>query len=322
MAEQRRLGLLLLLLATAGGAYGYGPLGDGSESGALPQPVVEVSKEGASLQNRVDEGLAVAGRADSAADRNPVTDPPKGANVSIDKNDSTQGSGNGEAAGWTLDDQVAVVQRAYGIQVILHPAVRRAEPVANGISQLSPEEAVRLLFRGYDFFLQYGAEGVEGANRLKRVWVFPRNEGDRQQIVAEELLQAARPPVSGDPAVELRNAMDRSSQEAQIVFARALNDQDENIRYKALDAALQEGLPVVPSLLEGAFLHDQSEVVRAAAFDALIIHSESESIDVAAMINLALEDPSPLVQSHALALQEAHDAPIASPGSELEPISE
>ena len=243
-----------------------------------------------------------------------TTDPLQAVQVSSEENGLTQVIG--ATTGRTLDEGLVALEQAHGIHIFLHPAVNKAERVADDVGDPSPEAALRFLLRGYDFFLQYGAEGEDGANRLRRVWVFPRNEGDRQQIVSEHVLEAALQPVRRGYAEELRDAMARSTEEAQSVVAHALNDEDENTRHDVLQTALQEGLPVSPSLLESALLHDQSDVMRAAAFDALILRSESDTIDVSAIIDLASQDPSPLVQSRALALREVLGTPVEPPQPE------
>jgi len=263
---------------------------------------------------------ATLGGTQPLTDEKPTVNQQQVAPVSSKEQSATQGSG--ATTGRTLGERLTALEQAHSIRILLHPAVNTAEQVADERGDLPPEIALGLLLHSYDFFLQYNAGQEEGTKRLKRVWVFPRNEGDRQQIVPEQVVEATRQPVSRDHAAELRNAMARSNEEAQSVLAGALDEEDENTRHNVLEAALHEGFPISPLLLERALLHDQSEVMRAAAFDALILRAESESLDVRAIIDLALQDPSPLVQSRALDLLEALDAPVEPPQPEQEPVSE
>ena len=264
--------------------------------------------------------LLTPGVVQPMAGEQPTTEPLEAPQVLSEENGPTPVSA--ATLGRTLGEQLAALERAHGIRILLHPAVSMAEQVANDIDDLPPDRALRLLLRGYDYFLQYGAEEKDGTHRLQRIWVFPRNEGDRLRIVPDHVPEVAPEPVPREHAAELRDAMARSTEEAQSVIARGLYYEDENVRHNTLETALQEGLPVSRSLLESVFLHDESEVMRAAAFEALILQSESESIDVSPIILLAQQDPSPLVQSRALALREALDAPVASPEPEQEPIDE
>jgi hypothetical protein len=230
--------------------------------------------------------------------------------------------GSGATTERPLGHWLDILMRAHGIEILLHPGVSTAAPATVSTDDLSLETGLRLLLHDYDFFLQYGAGEKEATNRVRRVWVFPRYEGDRQQIVPKYMPEAATPPAPRDHGAELREAMERSSEEAHGVLAGALGDEDENVRRDGLQAALQEGLPMSPSLLESVLLHDESEFMRAAAFDALILRSEPEGLDLNAVIDLAVQDPSPLVKSRALALREALGAPVSPPRLDGAPTGE
>src|SRR5574341_1417606 len=127
-----------------------------------------------------------------SAGEDPTVGPQEAPRLLSEENGSTQASA--ERSGGTLGEQLAALERTRRIRIFLHPAVSVAEQVANDVNDLSPEMALRLLLRGYDYFLQYGAEEEDGTHRLQRVWVFPRNEGDKLQVVPEHVFEAAPQP--------------------------------------------------------------------------------------------------------------------------------
>src|SRR5688572_27719106 len=57
----------------------------------------------------------------------------------------------------TLRQQLAALESAHEITILLHPAIRVNTPMVERVDLADPEPALRALLRGYDFFLQYGA---------------------------------------------------------------------------------------------------------------------------------------------------------------------
>jgi hypothetical protein len=220
----------------------------------------------------------------------------------------------------TLGEYLAALENAHQIIILLHPAIRGGMQVTERVELAEPEAALRTLLRGYDFFLQYEGASDASVGRLYRVWVFPRGSADSVRIVRAEDL--ATESSRTDLSAQLHDALTRSVEEAQGLVARALEDPDENVRQQALEAILRESLPVPEHLLEGVFLGDPSDTVRAAGFDALVARAVADGIDVTSTIDRALQDPSPLVHDRALALLESLGAdpppdrrqPPAKPG--------
>jgi hypothetical protein len=214
----------------------------------------------------------------------------------------------------TLGESLAALQDAHQIAIHVHPSVRMRARVPQAFDLADAEAALRTLLRGYDFFLQYADVPDTRIGRLQRVWVFPRGAADSLRIVREQDL--ATDASRTDVGTLLNDALTRSVEEAQGLVARALEDADENVRQQALEAILRETLPVPEHLLEGVFLGDASDTVRAAAFDALVARAIAEGRDVTATVDRALQDASPLVHDRALALLESLGAerPPEKPG--------
>jgi plasmid stabilization system protein ParE len=214
----------------------------------------------------------------------------------------------------TLRASLAALADAHHISIELHPAIRVTRQVAPAVNLADAEVALRTLLHGYDLFLQYAGASDARPGRLERVWVFPRGTADRLRIVREEDVSINSSPT--DLSTALNDALTRSIEEAEGVATRALDDPDENVRQQALEAILRETLPVAEHVLEGLFLGDPSDTVRAAAFDALAARAVADGVDVTPTLDRALQDPSPLVNDRARALRESLGTP---PGAAVKP---
>lgn len=215
----------------------------------------------------------------------------------------------------TLRQHLAALETAHEITILLHPSIRVNAPVAERVDLAAAEPALRALLRGYDFFLQYAGGAEAGTGRLRRVWVFPRGAADGVRLVRDEELAGEAP--RADFSTQFNDALTRSVEDAQGLVSRALEDTDENVRQQAVEAILRETLPVPDHVLEGVFLGDPSDTVRAAAFDALAARAVADGVDVTPTIDRALQDPSALVNDRARALLEslgADSPPPVKPG--------
>lgn len=206
--------------------------------------------------------------------------------------------------GRTIKEWLTYYEKHHGINFIMKASIESDTKRSEDFARLPLDAAMPALLEGYDFFLQYGTAG-EGASKLQRVYIFPPKGGSGMQP-SRPALAVVEP--SGTPASiaeEIREARNRSPYEAEEVVSRALDDDDENNRNNTLQIVHQEGVPLSSSLLEKVLFTDPSELVRASAFEAMMLQAEAEMTDPQALINLALDDPSPLVQYRAQTLQEA-----------------
>jgi hypothetical protein len=207
----------------------------------------------------------------------------------------------------TLGHALVSLEQAHRLTVVVDPAVRLDVPATLHVSALEPAAALGTLLRGYDFFLQFSGSTRATPGRLQRVWVFPRGAAEAVRVGRERDLSAGRS--ARDFGANLREALAQSAEDAATLIALAVDDVDENVRRQALEAVVQEALPVPRSLLEGAFMGDTSEAVRVAAFDALVAQADVDGTDVAPTIDLALQDPSPLLRERARDVLESRPRP-------------
>ena len=226
---------------------------------------------------------------------------------------------NVDAQPLTLRACLAALENAHQITILLHPSVQRGTQKAQCPNLADAEAALRSLLRGYDFFFQYAAASDASAVRLRRVWVFPRGDIESMRISPQE--EHVPGSCDADFNLQLSDALARSVEEAVAVVTRALEDLDENVRQQALDAIQREALPVPDHLIEGVFLGDASDNIRAAALDVLVTRVVADGGDVTATVDRALQDPSPLVHDRALSLMESLgvDLPPGEPRPPVKP---
>jgi hypothetical protein len=210
----------------------------------------------------------------------------------------------------TLRDSLAALEQAHDLTIFTHPAVRLGVRGPQAVDLNAAETALRTLLHGYDIFLQYTSGTRNDAGRLQRVWVFPRGAAASLRIVNEDEIATDGP--ERDLGSQLRDALAESPEAAVAVVTRAIEDADDNVRQQALEAVVQEALPVPRYVLESAFMGDRSEAVRVAAFDALVAQAAVEGADVTATIDVALQDPSPLLRERAQAVLESLPKPEGS----------
>lgn len=146
--------------------------------------------------------------------------------------------------------------------------------------------------------LQYRSEAVDGSEK-------------RQPLIYETLREAIARTPGGDPDV----------------LIDALHDENEEVRQKALELALYEGITVDREVIEDLLFGDPSEYVRVAAFEALKAKYAAEGEDIRQLVDWGLNETDTMVENLAMDLEEALNAPLEvspdanetpRPGSEVD----
>jgi hypothetical protein len=214
-------------------------------------------------------------------------------------------------SGHTLDGWVVFFTHKYGITFTLTAEIDGTRRIEHDLSRLSPEKAIPELFRGYDFFLHYAVDANK-TSVLTQVYVFLPGARRGEKPFAHRLRPESGEEENRPFTDQFHQALDRSPEEAEQLIVSVLAEDDENTRNQAVRLAAEEGGTLSLSLYEKVLAEDPSEIVRASAFDAIIMRSEAEGIDLQSLVEAGLNDPSPLIQERAHALQEALTPPTDS----------
>jgi hypothetical protein len=176
---------------------------------------------------------------------------------------------------------------------------------------LPMEHGLRLVLHAMDAFFLYTAEDHPAAV-LRAVWVYPAGQGHRIAPVPPEawastteiLDQLTAPdPLERARAVEV--VIDRQGQQALEIVLEALEDAEEQVRYRALYKTLHTGLALPEDVLQWLLRADPSPVVRFLALEALASGPGASPEHLQEVAELALHDPSVQVQSQAQDILEA-----------------
>lgn len=182
----------------------------------------------------------------------------------------------------------------------------------------APEIALtETLQENSDIEWEFKADETDDPNHLEGEWTLGALQADDElppiSEADEESLHSV-PNEQNEMVEALEEAVVQSREKAQMVFADALTDEDENTRHRALETAVYIGIPLERNLIEEVFFNDPSEFVRGAAFEALVALSETEGGDVRQLIEWGLqEDPDTLVAGLARDLEEAQNTLVMSP---------
>jgi hypothetical protein len=127
-------------------------------------------------------------------------------------------------------------------------------------------------------------------------------------------------PDPGVRAEAIERLIQRQGERALNEVVLALKDRDQQVRERALNAALNSGVPLAEDLLEELAQHDPSSVVRFLALGAVagtvvdghLASISSENPNIKKVAESALNDPDPVVKEQA---RQILDQLEHSPGS-------
>jgi hypothetical protein len=197
-----------------------------------------------------------------------------------------------------------------GVQIRIPDSLRGAQVSAQFLGQ-PLETGMRALFRDFDafYFVEGGAiESDSAAHPARLVWLFPTGKGKRLAPVAAEdwasLEEAARLAQDTDPEVRmaaLRSLIQRRGKDALPYVLAAMEDKNDQVRYRTLETALKSGVILPVDALERLALADGSEIVRFLAIEGAVDQYRAAQPEAVRRIaEQALADANPVLRSHAL----------------------
>jgi hypothetical protein len=174
------------------------------------------------------------------------------------------------------------------------------------------EVGLQEILKNQDAFFLYGAQENNPENQqhrstsLRGVWVYPKGQGRRILPVGpekwastEELQRLAEDP---DPEVRARafeTLVGRKGSRAPNVVFEALEDPNDRVRFRTLQAALNNRVALSLDSLQYLVQNDSSPVVRFLALSGMAENSEAGNSNVRILAESVLNDPNPQVREQA-----------------------
>jgi len=205
-------------------------------------------------------------------------------------------------------EQLNALEKTYGIQFVLDPAVSSESGLKLLPDELNLEVVLQLLLKDYDYFLLYSSDDGKTPNRIKMVWIFPRSNGSEMQIISKALNSSV-----GNTETTLQYEkqlhQDESTTDTQTDTLKKLEDAissgDENNWNDALQSAIQGGLALPQQQLEEMYVNAASEHVRADILSTIKLLPELDPVEIRRLTDIALQDSSPIIRDMALELQKS-----------------
>lgn len=184
------------------------------------------------------------------------------------------------------------------------------EPISVEFRGFRPDEALRQILKDYDTFFFYGKENGKETAPLKTVWIYPASKGRSLKPVPPEAWASTqeyeRMLADRDPharASALDTLIQRRGRRAGELVMKALRDDSDLVRTRALDRALSSDIDIPQETLAGLALNDKSVNVRFLSLEAL-----SEDPSMRWVAERALQDPSEHVREMAQQILRKFDA--------------
>jgi HEAT repeat protein len=223
----------------------------------------------------------------------------------------------GRRLGWVLDQ----IARQSGIP-IFHDEGIANQVLSMTLQDTALDEGLREILSGYDVFILYGGEQVAPV----AIWVYPEGKG-RQLLPVPPELWASTPEMEqqlGDPDPDLRaqaieTLIQRRGPQSLEAVLQALEDPQDTVRSRALDAAANHAVELPEDTLAHLTQLDPSPQVRFLALTALaadLDRDPSNNADLRAISEYALNDASPHVRVQARQILETLNRALSPPEPE------
>jgi len=198
--------------------------------------------------------------------------------------------------------------------------------VSISFDDLKPDDALRLILKGYDAFFLVGSDAAgKTAASLKAVWVYPPGQGTgvepiplAQAASTTELQQHLHDSDPQSRARAVGGLAERNGNQARDSVVAALKDADPNVRTQALYGAENGGIDLPTDLLKDLATSDPAPEVRFLALDSLQGTPEGKAV-----AEQALHDPNQQVRDAAgqflLRLQASQQPP--APNTQANPYA-
>ena len=190
-----------------------------------------------------------------------------------------------------------------GVQINAQLIVDR--PLSIELVRVPLDRALQTILESEDSFFAFASRGQSNVV-VKAVWVVPAGTGGqwppqtsgcaRDLFAIEQQLASA---YASQRAEAIESLIDLQGPEAAQAVVRSLADQDDDVRYRALQKASGAGVVLPPEVLGKLVQHDRSELVRMMAVDAIGNHPSMDTHDKMTFARYAINDGSPAVQTRA-----------------------
>jgi len=178
-------------------------------------------------------------------------------------------------------------------------------PLSIELVRVPLDRALQTILESEDSFFAFASRGQSNVV-VKAVWVVPAGTGGqwppqtsgcaRDLFAIEQQLASA---YASQRAEAIESLIDLQGPEAAQAVVRSLADQDDDVRYRALQKASGAGVVLPPEVLGKLVQHDRSELVRMMAVDAIGNHPSMDTHDKMTFARYAINDGSPAVQTRA-----------------------
>ena len=178
-------------------------------------------------------------------------------------------------------------------------------PLSIELVRVPLDRTLQTILESEDSFFAFASRGQSNV-AIKAVWVVPAGSGGkwppqtsactRDLFAIEQQLASAH---ASQRAEAIETLIDLQGPEAAQAVVRSLADQDDDVRYRALQKAYGASVVVPPEVLGALIQHDRSELVRMMAIEAIGNHPSMDAHDKMTFARYAINDGSPAVQTRA-----------------------
>jgi hypothetical protein len=177
-------------------------------------------------------------------------------------------------------------------------------PLLNGLRQLTI---------GYDCIFYFDDNKARFFG-LSTVEIVLKGQGHKR--ISEQLHQRAderqlsknsHDPDANKRAYAIEQLIKQKSPDVLDIVSRALTDVDAQVRFRALNMAITQGVALSADFLQDIFQTDSSSDVRAFALSTLATAPDMNELQVEAIADSASNDADPLVATIALEILDQFD---------------
>ncbi len=201
----------------------------------------------------------------------------------------------------SLKEVLEAIAQKSGMQIDAQMIADR--PLTIQLDGRPVDQALRDMLVREDVFFAFQNRGSSDS-ALTAAWVLPAGTAEtrlpnvaacpREVADLEDRLTAE---ASNQRAEAIEALIDLQGSDALPAVVRSLADQDDEVRYRALEKAHVAGLSLPPDVLAHLVENDSSELVRMMAIEAVGHHPSIDAQEKMALARYAIHDTSPAVQT-------------------------
>lgn len=193
------------------------------------------------------------------------------------------------------------ISRKTGIPILSDTGVGNPT-VSVDLQDIPIAEALEHLLTQQDTFFFYESQARPPA-KLRTVWVYPKGRGNQFAPIPTEETKIEQRLGDPDPKQRIQaveTLIEGNGKGALDAVLKALQDTDDQVRYRALFKAVFSKLILPPDLLQKLAQTDTSASIRQVALAAMLDHPDIDRQNVKVIAEAAVNDPDPGVQTQAV----------------------